>query len=79
MQDDICRSIIEENERRLERLRAEYDPVTGEGVAELTGLKRVKLKISDFAIPVQWVPPEMLENKMIKHLRRNPLDRDGEV
>lgn len=70
MQDDICRSIIEEDERRLERLRAEYDPVTGEGVAELTGLKRVKLKISDFAIPVQWVPPEMLENKMIKEIKR---------
>ncbi|MBP5388812.1 MAG: hypothetical protein J6Y27_00485 [Bacteroidales bacterium] len=74
MQDVITDSVIEqilaENERRLERLRAEYDPVTGQGVAELTGLKRVLLKVEDFAIPEQWVPPEMMKNKMVKELAK---------
>lgn len=70
MQEDIISSILAENEKRWERLRAEYDPVTGEGIAELTGLKRVKLSIPDFAIPVQWVPPEMMQNKLVKEIRK---------
>ena len=74
MREDITEKMIDdilvENERRWKRLRAEYDPVTGEGIAELTGLKRVKLEIADFAIPVQLVPPEMLENKLIKEIRK---------
>jgi len=68
--DAIYNEIIAENERRWKRLRAEYDPVTGEGVAELTGLKRVKLEIPDFAIPVQWVPSSMMDNKLIKEVKR---------
>lgn len=64
--DNLIQEILAENEKRWERLRAEYDPVTGEGIAELTGIKRVKLEIPDFAIPVQWVPPEMMQNKMVK-------------
>jgi hypothetical protein len=70
MQEDIYRQFIAENERRWERLRAEYDPVTGQGVAELTGLKRVKLCIPDYAIPVQWVPPEMMKNKLVREVVR---------
>lgn len=68
--DAIYNEIISENEKRLERLRADYDPVTGEGVAELIGQERVKLCIDDFAIPVQWVPKEMLENKLVKEVKR---------
>lgn len=70
MQDAIYNEILAENERRLERLRAEYDPVTGEGVAELTGIKRVALIIQDYEIPVQWVPEEMMQNKLIKEVKR---------
>jgi hypothetical protein len=66
--DDIYNSFLEENEKRWKRLRAEYDPVTGEGIAELTGLKRVKLCIPDYAVPVQWVPEAMIKNKLIKEL-----------
>ena len=55
--------ILAENEKRWKRLRAEYDPVTGEGVSELTGLKRVKLEISDYATPVQWVLNDDLQNR----------------
>ena len=68
--DAIYNQFIAENERRWKRLRAEYNPVTGEGVAELTGLKRVKLSISDYAIPVQWVPPAMMANKMIREIQK---------
>lgn len=66
MQDDIFESIIAENESRWKRLRADYDPVTGEGLSELIGDKRVKLVIPDFAIPVQWVPAEMMQNPLVK-------------
>ena len=70
MQDAIYKQIIEENESRLHRLRAEYDPVTGEGLAELLGEERVKLEISDFSIPVQWVPKEMMKNPLIKEVAK---------
>ena len=70
MQDAIYKQIIEENEARLHRLRAEYDPVTGEGLAELLGEERVKLEISDFSIPVQWVPKEMMKNPLIKEVAK---------
>lgn len=70
MQEDIISSILAENEKRLDRLQAQYDPVTGEGLAELLGEKRVKLCISDFAIPVQWVPKDMMENKLVKEIKK---------
>ena len=68
--DATYKEFIAENEKRMKRLRAEYDPVTGEGISALTGLKRVKLEIPDFAIPVQWVPESMMRNKLVKEIRR---------
>ena len=68
--DAIYKEFIAENEKRWKRLRAEYDPVTGEGISELTGLKRVRLEIPDFAIPVQWVPESMMRNKLVKEIRK---------
>ena len=70
MQEDIYDGIIAENARRWERLRAEYDPVTGRGVERLTGIKRSVLRIPDFAIPEQYVPKEMLKNRMIREIVR---------
>lgn len=70
MQEDIYNQIIEENERRLKHLQADYDPVTGEGLDELLGEKRVRLEISDFAIPVQYVPKEMMENKLVRDVAK---------
>ena len=66
MQDAIYESIIEENEKRLRHLMADYDPVTGEGLDAFLGEERIRLEISDFPIPVQWVPKEMMENKLVK-------------
>ncbi len=68
MQEDIYNDILVENDRRWHRLRADYNPVTGEGVAELTGNERVRLYIPDFAIPEQWVPPAMMDNTLVKEV-----------
>ena len=70
MQEDIYRQITEENAKRLSRLRASYDPVTGEGLAELLGQKRVRLELTDFAIPVQWIPEAMMKNRLIHELAK---------
>lgn len=70
MQEDIYSWIIEENEKRIKHLQADYDPVTGEGLDELLGEKRVRLEISDFAIPIQYVPKEMMENKLVKDVAK---------
>lgn len=70
MQEDIYKQIIEENEKRLKHLQADYDPVTGEGLAELLGEERVRLEIPDFDIPVQYVPKEMMQNKLIKEVAK---------
>lgn len=66
--DERIDAILEENGKRWKRLRAEYDPVTGEGIAELTGLDYVKLEIPDFALPVQCVPRPMLENALVREI-----------
>ena len=68
MREDIYRQFLEENEKRWTRLRADYDPVTGEGVSELTGNPRYRLEIPDYAIPVQWVPKGVMENKLIREI-----------
>lgn len=67
---EIIERILEENKERWERLQANYNPVTGEGLEELLGEKRVKLEIADFAIPVQWVPEEMMSNKLVKQIAK---------
>lgn len=61
-------SIIKENKKRWHRLQAEYDPVTGEGLAELLEEERVLLSIPDYAIPEQWVPKDMMDNALVKQI-----------
>ena len=70
MQEDIYNELLAENEKRMTRLRADYNPVTGEGLAELLGERRVLLRIPDFAIPEQWVPAEMMDNRLVKGVVR---------
>lgn len=70
MQEDIIDGILAENEKRLARLKAGYDPVTGEGLAELLEEKRYKVHISDYAIPDQWVPKAYAENKLVRAIVR---------
>ena len=70
MPADIIDQILAENVVRLKRLGADYNPVTGEGLAELLGEKRVKLSIPDFAIPLQWVPEPMMQVPLVKGIVR---------
>ena len=59
--DEQVNSILAENERRKEWLRADYNPVTGEGLPN-----RVRLEIPDFAIPVQFVPKRMMKKILVE-------------
>lgn len=58
--------IVEENTRRYKALCADYDPVTGKDAP----LERVELHISDFAIPVQYIPEKMMRVKLIQLLSK---------
>lgn len=58
--------IVNENKRRLKALKAEYDPITGEGALG----ERVKLKLSDYHIPLQYVPVEMMELALVQELKK---------
>lgn len=62
----LVNSLIEENKGRWKTLKADYNPITGEG---LPG-KRVELRIPDFAIPVQYVPERMMRNQFIHELAK---------
>ena len=59
----IC-EMLRENEVRMKRLLAEFDPVTGKDAPG----DRVLLRIPDFALPEQWVPKEMTENQLIRNI-----------
>lgn len=66
MDDKLYKEIIEENDKRWVKLRADYDPITGEGLSN-----RVELKIPDFGIPVQYVPEKMLDNEFIQEILKS--------
>lgn len=57
-------ALLAENDRRNEIMFAKFDPVTGEGSIG----KRVRVSIADFAIPVQWLPVEMMDIPLVKKL-----------
>lgn len=62
--DKAIADMLIENRMRLKRLQADYNPITGKDAP----LQRVKLSIPDFEIPVQWVPVEMMNVKLIKNI-----------
>ena len=68
-QTELYDKVLAENEERTAMLRADYNPITGEGLDKLLGEKRVLLKIPDFAIPEQWVPAEMMNVPLIKQIK----------
>lgn len=59
-------ALIAENRRRRVELAAAWDPITGEGV----GGGRKALRIADFALGVQWVPPEVLREPLVRRVVR---------
>ena len=56
--------LLNENDRRNSVMFAHFDPITGEGSIG----ERVRVCISDFAIPVQWLPVEMMDIPMVEKL-----------
>ena len=65
-QEQLVNSILATNDKRWETLRADYDPVTGKGAPG----EREELRISDFAIPVQYVPKKMMRNAFVSELAK---------
>lgn len=62
--DTEIAKLLAENDRRNEVMFAKFDPVTGEGSIG----ERVRVSIVDFAIPVQWLPVEMMRIPFVKKL-----------
>lgn len=62
--DTEIATLLAENDRRNEIMFAKFDPVTGEGSIG----ERVRVSIADFAIPVQWLPVEMMDIPLVKKL-----------
>lgn len=56
--------MLNENERRNKEINQVFNPITGEGSI----LERVKLEISDFPSPVQYVPKRMMKVPMVRQL-----------
>ena len=56
--------IIKENDRRNEAIYAKFNPVTGEGSIG----ERTRVCISDFVMPVQWLPNTMMKIPFVKKL-----------
>ena len=56
--------ILTENDSRNERMYASFDPITGEGSIG----ERVRVCISDFIIPEQWLPVDMMAIPFVKKL-----------
>lgn len=65
MTDNID-ELLKENDRRNEVLHAPFNPLTGEGSVG----PRVRVSISDFALPVQWLPAEMMDIPFVSLLAR---------
>ena len=55
---------MSENDRRNEVMFPTFDPVTGEGSVG----DRVRVEIDDFAIPVQWLPVDMMDIPFVAKL-----------
>lgn len=66
IEQHIINEIQKENELRMVRLRAEFDPITGENAPG----DRAHLCIQDFPIPVQNVPIQMLDYPLVKQIAK---------
>ena len=65
--------MLAESAKRMERIEAKYDPVTGDGLQWMENpithenlYNRKKVTIPDHIIPVQWMPEEMLQNALVQ-------------
>ena len=65
VEQHIIDDILAENAERTRKLKADFDPITGENAPG----ERRPLFIKDFPIPTQYVPVEMLEDPFIKKVQ----------
>ena len=54
--------ILKENARRMKAMYTGFNPLTGEGAPPYD---RVELRIEDFPVPVQQVPQDMMQNRLV--------------
>lgn len=59
-------ALIAENKRRNEEINHPFNPVTGQGSI----LERIPLRLSDYPIPVQYVPVDMMKNRLVSTLAK---------
>lgn len=60
----MINKILEENDRRNEVMFATFDPLSGKGSVG----DRLLLSLSDFVIPLQWLPQNMFDIPLVKKL-----------
>ena len=60
----IILNILQENAKRNDAIRAKFNPITGEGSVG----ERVKIEISDFPFPVQYIPRRMKAVPLVRQL-----------
>ena len=61
---DPIRNILEENDLRLTRINAPFNPYSGKGAVG----ERERVVIEDFPIKEQWLPMQMLRVPLVKKL-----------
>lgn len=64
--ENAIHQIIKDNDRRNEEMYALFNPITGEGSVG----ERVRVSVSDFALPVQWLPADMMSVPFVRSLVR---------
>ena len=64
--DITISKILQENERRRAIVFAPFNPITGEGSIG----QRVALTVSDYPIPTQYLPVEMMDEPFVKSLSK---------
>lgn len=67
--DSCLKQILEEDNKRMSRMYAEYNPLTGENAFgydthDKLIINRERVVIEDCSIPIQWVTPELLCNNL---------------
>ena len=56
--------MLKENDRRNEIIYATFNPITGQGSIG----RRIRIEISDFILPVQWIPQSMMKIEFVQRL-----------
>ena len=62
--EELTESLLVENARRNAVIYAKFDPITGEGSIG----RRIRVRISDYPIPDQWLPVRMMRVPLVRQL-----------